>query len=60
MTNILKLIRRSSGNQLLASDRAWSCHLYRKLKTETIYFNDEEEAYNAVNARKEREKQAIN
>ena len=29
---------------------------YEKLKTETIYFNDMEEAYDAVNARKEREK----
>lgn len=29
---------------------------YEKLKTGTIYFNDIEEAYNAVNSRKEREK----
>ncbi len=29
---------------------------YEKLKTETIYFNDMEEAYDAVKARKEREK----
>ena len=32
---------------------------YQKLKDKTIYFNDEEEAYEAVRLRKEREASSV-